>query len=124
MADSWTLVYAGNYSSVLANQATLEASGIETYIPDSTTKVVDPVITGGACLDAELHVHTSDVDQAAGILNTRIENPERGPTTAEFIQSDPVTRNVLIGFGLIIAAVVLFLVIAELAGFGMYSGAG
>jgi hypothetical protein len=111
--ESWTMVYAGSYASVIANQATLEASGIRTFIPDSTTKVLDPMITGGACMNAELHVHISNAEHASEILQVKQSSSPERLTTAQFIASDPVTRNVLIALGLILVALVLFLSIAE-----------
>lgn len=113
--DSWILVYAGNYSSVLANQATLEASGIRTFIPDSTTKVVDPVITGGSCLDAELHVQIDDVEEAEKILNQNLGDGERLLSPAEIVARDPSIKRLFFTLGLIFGAIVLFILISEFA---------
>ncbi len=78
MNQAWIHVYSGSYSSVLANQATLEASGIQTFVPDETTKVVDPVITGSNPIGAEIHVQEADVEMARQILRpASSESPTR-----------------------------------------------
>jgi len=81
MNQAWIHVYSGSYSSVLANQATLEASGIQTFVPDETTKVVDPVITGSNPIGAEIHVQEADVEMARQILGPASSDPlSREPT--------------------------------------------
>ncbi|MBC8406809.1 MAG: DUF2007 domain-containing protein [Planctomycetes bacterium] len=68
MANSWVPVYYGSFASVLANQATLEASGIKAVISNETMKVLDPFITGGNVLNAEIRVLDSQAEEAREIL--------------------------------------------------------
>ena len=116
MNGSWTLVFSGNYASVLANQATLEASGISTYIPDSTTKVVDPFITGGDCLGAELHVQLDDAEEASEILNHVEGEPIERPSAMEFAANDKMIFGSTMTIGLIFAVLILLSFIAWVVG--------
>ncbi|NQU48788.1 MAG: hypothetical protein HQ519_09080 [Planctomycetes bacterium] len=68
MASSWVPVYCGSFASVLANQATLEACGIKAVISNETMKVLDPFITGGNVLNAEIRVLDSQAEEALEIL--------------------------------------------------------
>ena len=74
MASSWVPVYSGSFASVLANQATLEACGIKAVISNETMKVLDPFITGGNVLNAEIRVLDSQAEEAMEILGE--SNPD------------------------------------------------
>lgn len=68
MTEPWVRIYSGSFASVLANQATLEASGIPTVIPNETMKVLDPFITGGNVMDAEIRVPQAEAEAAVELL--------------------------------------------------------
>jgi hypothetical protein len=85
MNEPWVRVYSGSFASVLANQATLEASGIPTVIPNETMKVLDPFITGGNVMDAEIRVPNTDAEMAVELLRPA----DSAGTEDEFWYSKP-----------------------------------
>ncbi|NQU48787.1 MAG: hypothetical protein HQ519_09075 [Planctomycetes bacterium] len=98
MNEAWIHVYSGSFSSVLANQASLEASGIHTLIQGQTTEAVVPFVTGTTSTNAELLVQHTDVELAHQILeSTDSSNPAIGEGNPFH---DPTVRKVLriIGF--------------------------
>lgn len=92
MTDSWVRVYSGSFASVLANQATLEASGIPTVIPNETMKVLDPFITGGNVMNAEIRVPMTEAEAAVELLRPAEGADERSDDD-EFWYSKPKTNQ-------------------------------
>ena len=76
----WIQVHAGPIWQVQLYQGRLDAEGIQTFVPDESTKVVDPFVTGGAALMAQLMV----AEDAAQRAHTIIESiKEEGPLTPD-----------------------------------------
>jgi hypothetical protein len=94
MTQAWIHVYSGSFSSVLANQASLEASGIQTLVQGQTTEAVVPFVTGTNSTNAELHVQHTDVELAHQILESTDSsdpaigegNPFQNPTVRKVIR--------------------------------------
>jgi hypothetical protein len=105
MNQAWIHVYSGSYSSVLANQATLEACGIQTFVPDETTKVVDPCITGSNPVGAEIHVQEADFEAARQLLRPPISSDP--PEDHKNILDDPSVLRVVLGIFLMIVVIAL-----------------
>ncbi|MBC8406808.1 MAG: hypothetical protein H8E15_16450 [Planctomycetes bacterium] len=106
MNQAWVHVYSGSYSSVLANQASLEASGIQTFVPDTMTKMVDPFITGGNPMGAELLVLESDLEAASELLGDR-DSQTSSPDLVQQVWKDPFNRVLFIIAGVIAVIAIL-----------------
>ena len=70
MTARWISVHAGSIWEVQLYQGRLEEEGLTTFVPDESTKVVDPFATGGLPLMAALHVPSDQVERAQAILAT------------------------------------------------------
>ena len=68
MTQEWTAVFSGPLPEVQVLQIALEARGITTFIPDETTKVVDPFITGANPLATLLQVPRDSVEEATALI--------------------------------------------------------
>ena len=66
--NQWITVLTGSHPQVLTVQALLEARGIPTFIPDQTTKVMDPFITGANPFSLDLCVPAEAVGDARRVL--------------------------------------------------------
>lgn len=82
----WIQVHAGPIWQVQLYQGRLDAEGIRTFIPDESTKVVDPFVTGGAALMTELMVVGEDAERARGIIESI---KDEGPLTPD-ADDDPM----------------------------------
>ncbi len=66
--DGWVTVHLGPVWQVELYQGLLAENGIEVFLPDATTKVMDPFATGALPMDAQLQVREEDVQRAMQVL--------------------------------------------------------
>ena len=92
MGKQAVVVHAGPLWEVQLLQGMLEEEGIQAFIPDESTKRVDPFITGANPLATNLVVAQADAERAAAIIirhkevaETRDEGvpPHHPPTETE-----------------------------------------
>ncbi len=66
--DGWVSIHWGPVWQVELYAGLLDENEIPTFLPDVTTKIIDPFITGGVALDAQLQVRGEDVERARELL--------------------------------------------------------
>jgi hypothetical protein len=76
MTSRWVPLIQGTIPEVITLQASCEASGIPTYVPDMSLIQADPFIRGGNALALELFVPEDRLEDARMLV------PERKPRSA------------------------------------------
>ena len=71
--ESIAVLTSGPIPKLHIQMAVLEDAGISSWIRDETMKVVDPFITGGNVLEADLMVSVADLESACACLPQRKE---------------------------------------------------
>jgi len=77
MGKQAVVVHAGPLWEVQLLQGMLEEEGIQAFIPDESTKRVDPFITGGNPLATNLVVARADAERAAALIERHKEVAEQ-----------------------------------------------
>ena len=83
MSDRWVTVYGGPIWEAQMVRDRLDDEGIESFLPDETTKVVDPFITGGNPLAVALQVRAPDAERAQALVATYHKAPPEGEEAHE-----------------------------------------
>ncbi len=79
----WTTVFEGVPGQAGVLRAMLEADGLTTFVPDETTKLVDPFITGVSPLLATVQVPEDQVARARELLADGGARPTPGATAGD-----------------------------------------
>jgi hypothetical protein len=92
-------IFRGSMAEAVALRATLGARGFETYVRDESTKVIDPLITGGYVFDVTLDAPVSDAEAIQRLLaEERADWPEQELTPEEKLhkQLERLARNIIL----------------------------
>lgn len=73
MGKQAIVVHSGPLWEVQLLQGMLEEEGVQAFIPDESTKRVDPFITGANALAASLVVSRADADRATALIDRHQE---------------------------------------------------
>ncbi len=85
--DGWVAIFSGPMWEVELKKSRLEVEGIDVFIPDASTKIIDPFVTGANPLTCHLWVRHEDAPTANEILALRVDGSDE--ETAAVEPTDP-----------------------------------
>lgn len=93
-------VFHGKYARAVLLRSTLEANGIEAFIPNENIKVADPFATGAGALVVEVVVAADRVEAAAEVLaDLELRSRDAAEREAADATADDLEREELARIG-------------------------